>query len=111
MSHTVSIKTQFKDRAALASACSEMGIPAPVAGTHDLFASKHTGLAVRLPGWNYPVVIDTATGGLLTLGGKVTFDGTNNPLGSTIGVNVDAGGTARDDDTGTRSVRDLGHGR
>jgi autotransporter-associated beta strand protein len=39
---------------------------------------------------------DTATGGLLTLGGNVTYDATNNPLGSTISVNLASG-------TGTRT--------
>lgn len=57
-------------------------------------------------------IIDTATGGLLTLGGNVTFDGTNNPLGSTIGVNIDAGGTARtiiaNDSTSTATELTIG---
>lgn len=40
-------------------------------------------------------ITDTATGGLLTLGGNITYDATNNPLGSIIGVNLDAGAAAR----------------
>lgn len=40
-------------------------------------------------------ITDTATGGLLTLGGALTYDATNNPLGSIIGVNLDAGAAAR----------------
>lgn len=41
------------------------------------------------------LISDTATGGLLTLGGNVTFDGTNNPLGSVISVNMANGSAAR----------------
>lgn len=65
MSHTVTIKTQFKDEAALAAACREMGIAAPVRGTASLFQSQDrdlAGLIVRLPGWHYPVIVDTANG-------------------------------------------------
>ncbi len=62
MSHTVSIKTQFKDVAAIASACTDLGLPAPITGTHKLFSTTETGVAVRLNGWTFPIVIDTATG-------------------------------------------------
>jgi len=40
-------------------------------------------------------IIDTATGGLLTLGGNVTYDATNNPLASVINVNMANGTAAR----------------
>ena len=33
-------------------------------------------------------ILDTATGGLLTLGGVITYDATNNPLASVIDVNL-----------------------
>lgn len=64
MSHTVTIKTQFKDPAAVLAAAKEMGLAEPKIETVNLFQSGHqfTGYAVRLPGWMYPVVIDTATG-------------------------------------------------
>jgi hypothetical protein len=35
---------------------------APFQGTAKLFSGDATGLLVRLPGWQYPAVIDTLTG-------------------------------------------------
>jgi hypothetical protein len=34
----------------------------PVQGTAQLFSGEAAGLVVRLPGWEYPAVIDTKTG-------------------------------------------------
>ncbi len=62
MSHIVSIQTRLKDPAAVAAACQRLGLPAPVQGTARLFSGEATGLLVQLPGWQYPVVLDTATG-------------------------------------------------
>ena len=36
-------------------------MPEPVQKTVALFSGNATGLAVELPGWNYPVVFDTST--------------------------------------------------
>lgn len=62
MSHIVSIQTKLHDAAAVAAACQRLNLAAPVQGTAKLFSGEATGLLVRLPGWEYPVVIDTATG-------------------------------------------------
>jgi hypothetical protein len=62
MSHLVEIETQIRDRAAVAAACQRLNLPPPVDGTTELFSGAVTGLAVQLPGWNYPVVCDLATG-------------------------------------------------
>jgi hypothetical protein len=62
VSHIVTIKTQAKDSQAIAAACQRLGIAAPQHGTAPLFEGEATGLLVRLPGWLYPLVIDTATG-------------------------------------------------
>ena len=62
MSHIVSIKTQIKDAEALAAACRRLGLAAPVHETVELFSGQATGLAVRLPNWQYPVVIDVIVG-------------------------------------------------
>ena len=62
MSHIVTIQTKVRDAVALAAACRRLGLAEPVHGTARLFASEATGQIVQLPGWNYPVVIDTATG-------------------------------------------------
>jgi hypothetical protein len=62
MSQVVSIPTQVHDPHAVASACQRLGLPMPVHGTAELFSGEATGLIVHLPGWHYPVVVDTLTG-------------------------------------------------
>lgn len=62
MSHIVSVKSQVKDAAALAAACWRLNLAEPVRETVELFSGQATGLAVRLPNWQYPVVIDVAEG-------------------------------------------------
>jgi hypothetical protein len=62
MSHIVTIKTKVTDPAALAAACRRLALEPPVQGTAQLFSAPATGLIVKLPGWHYPVVADTATG-------------------------------------------------
>ena len=64
MSHIVSISSKVRDPAAVAAACQRLGLSAPVHGTARLYSGEATGLLVQLPGWQYPVVIDTATGEL-----------------------------------------------
>jgi hypothetical protein len=62
MSHIVNIKTKVTDPAALAAACRRLGLDEPVAGTAQLYSAEAAGLIVKLPGWLYPIVADTATG-------------------------------------------------
>ena len=63
MSHIVNIQTRVRDPGALAAACRRLGLEQPVQGTATLFAGQQaTGLIVKLPGWHYPAVIDTASG-------------------------------------------------
>ena len=62
MSHVVQIKARVQDPAALAAACRRLGLAEPIQGTAQLYSGEATGLLVQLPGWHYPVVIDTATG-------------------------------------------------
>ena len=64
MSHIVSIQTQIRDPVALAAACQRLGLAPPVQGTARLYEGEVTGQIVNLPGWTYPVVIDTGTGDL-----------------------------------------------
>ena len=64
MSHIVTIKTQVRDEAATSAACQRLGLPQPVQETVHLFSQQASGLAVRLPGWNYPVVCNLASGQL-----------------------------------------------
>jgi hypothetical protein len=62
MSHLVTIETRLRNPAAIAAACARLGLPAPVQGTAHLFSGQATGLQVQLPGWKYPVVVNTETG-------------------------------------------------
>jgi hypothetical protein len=62
MSHLVTIRTQVRDRAALQAACRRLGLKAPVQGTARLFTTEATGQIIELPGWTYPVVINTTAG-------------------------------------------------
>ena len=61
MSHIVTVQTQVRDAAAVSAACARLGLPPPVHKTVKLFSGAATGLAVELPGWNYPVVCDLST--------------------------------------------------
>ena len=74
MSHIVEIRTEVRDPDAVTAACRRLGLPEPVHGTATLFEGQATGLLVRLPGWLYPVVCDTATG-------VVRFDNYNQAWG------------------------------
>jgi hypothetical protein len=62
MSHVVQIQARVQDPAALAAACRRLGLTEPIQGTAQLYSGEATGLLVQLPGWQYPVVIDTRTG-------------------------------------------------
>lgn len=63
MSHLVTIKTQLRDPTAIAAACHRLGLAQPTHGKAELYAGQTAeGLLVQLPGWKYPIVIDTASG-------------------------------------------------
>jgi hypothetical protein len=62
MSHIVTIRTEVRDPIAVAAACRRLGLPEPVQATAKLFSGEATGLLVKLPGWLYAAVVDTATG-------------------------------------------------
>ena len=62
MSHIVTVQAKVRDPAAVAAACQRLGLAAPVQGTARLYGGQATGLLVQLPGWQYPAVIDPATG-------------------------------------------------
>src|SRR4051794_16173310 len=67
MSHIVQIETEMFDPQAISTACRRLGLKGPVEGTAQLFSGSVTGLLVELPGWQYPVVIDTTSGPLRQL--------------------------------------------
>jgi len=62
MSHIVTIQTQVRDAVALAAACRRLSLAEPVRETVQLFSGEATGLGVRLPDWQYPVVVDIEAG-------------------------------------------------
>jgi hypothetical protein len=64
MSHIVELRTEVRDATAVQAACRRLGLNAPIQGTTRLFSGEATGLAVTLPGWQYPVVADLTTGQL-----------------------------------------------
>lgn len=74
MSHIVQIATKVKNQAAVAAACQRLNLSAPVLGTARLYSGETTGLLVQLPGWKYPVAIDTADG-------SISFDNFENAWG------------------------------
>lgn len=76
MSHTSKITgVSMTDAAALAAAAVAMGIPAPAREKVRLYdGTEHEGMAIRLPGWQYPVV--------LTEGGEAVLDNYNGAWGS-----------------------------
>jgi len=64
LSHIVTCKTQVRDPAAVAAACCRLNLAEPVVGTARLYSGEASGLLIQLPDWQYPVVIDTATGAI-----------------------------------------------
>ncbi len=64
MSHVVVIETRVRDAAALTAACRRLGLAEPIHSNVRLFNGEATGLSVKLPGWQYPIVIDTRVGSI-----------------------------------------------
>jgi len=62
MSHLVTIQTKVHDPVAITAACRRQGLAEPVQGTASLYNGEATGLIIRLPGWEFPVVIEPLTG-------------------------------------------------
>jgi hypothetical protein len=62
MSHFVTVQTRVHDPAAVAAACQRLNLAPPQHGTARLYSGEATGLLVQLPGWLYPIVIDTLSG-------------------------------------------------
>jgi hypothetical protein len=67
MSHIVTLRTKVHDPATVAAACQRLNLAPPRQGTAQFYSGEAEGLLVQLPGWQYPIVIDT-------LGGIVHYD-------------------------------------
>ena len=74
MSHIVQIKTECRDLEALKGACRRLKLAEPVHGKYSVFSVSREGYGVRLPNWNYPVVVNIETG-------AVDFDNYNGSWG------------------------------
>jgi len=64
MSHIVTIQVECRDTAAISAACRRLNLPAPTTGTTRLFSGEVSGVAVQLPDWVYPVVVELSSGQL-----------------------------------------------
>jgi hypothetical protein len=64
LSHVVEIKTEVRDEQAVKAACVRLQLAQPETKTVRLFSATATGLCVKLPGWNYPLVCNSQTGAL-----------------------------------------------
>ena len=62
MSHIVTIQTKVRDMAAIQAACRRLGLSEPVLGKARLFSREVSGIIVKLPDWQYPVVCDLSSG-------------------------------------------------
>ena len=57
MSHTVELELKIKDRELFKKVAKDLGLKVQENADVKLFSSTHSGLAVYLPGWKYPVVV------------------------------------------------------
>lgn len=80
MSHTVTVKVEMKDTEAIQDAIDRMdgahfvkpggknrkyeqaGSLDEAKGRHQIYSGSFEGVGVQLPGWHYPVIINTETG-------------------------------------------------
>ncbi len=58
MSHVATITLEFRDPGALADAAAALGLALARETVRFYDGTRVTGTALRLPGWQYPVVID-----------------------------------------------------
>jgi len=75
MSHIAQIKTEVRDSEAVSAACRRLGLEQPTTGTFGVYVVQRTGMGVKLPGWQYPVVCNLETG-------AVDFDNYNGSWGN-----------------------------
>lgn len=66
MSHLIKLKLQIKDQDLFAQVARDLGLTVEHQTSVKIYNRRVSGLAVRLPGWTYPVVVDEA--------GEVYFD-------------------------------------
>lgn len=63
MSHTTKVKVEHKfDESmltVLTEACKKQNLTLLPWGSHKLYSTTETGYAIKLPGWSYPIVLNT----------------------------------------------------
>jgi hypothetical protein len=74
VSHIVTIRTEVRDTEAVHAACKRLGLDEPFEAAVTLFDGEATGLLIKLPGWLYPVVVNTGKG-------QVQYDNYNGSWG------------------------------
>lgn len=79
MSHTVKVDIKLKDKASVIKAAQVIGAQVLGEGTHKLYSSSHEGLGIKLPGWNYPIII--------AKDGSVSYDNYNEAWGNITVLN------------------------
>lgn len=62
MSHIVQIKTQVNDEMAVRAACLRLKWEEPTFGDFRVFSVNRTGLGIKAPGWQFPIVCNLQTG-------------------------------------------------
>jgi hypothetical protein len=66
MSHVIKLKLEIRDKDLFARVARDLGLEIKEAPVRFFDGSYRTGLAVKLPGWTYPVLVDSE--------GQVTYD-------------------------------------
>ncbi len=74
MSHTVKVTVEFRDPGALGAAVKALGGHVLGTGSHRLYQGSYNGFGFTLPGWRYPLVLES--------GGKLSFDDYNGMWGN-----------------------------
>jgi hypothetical protein len=59
VSHTATVEIHFRDPEALADACRELGFPLEHGSVTFYDQQIASGEVIRLPGWHYPIVVET----------------------------------------------------
>ena len=73
MSHTVTVKTDLKDKSVIVSVCKKLGLEITQEGGR-LFGGQESGMGIKLPGWQYPIVVKED--------GSVAYDNYNGRWGA-----------------------------
>lgn len=57
MSHIVQVAIKMTDKESLLAACARLKLEVIPGETHKVYGQTFRGTAIRLPGWDYPVVV------------------------------------------------------